>query len=521
MKEKEKILYYITSLFTGLATMGIETSASRLLSPYFGSTNLIWATIITLIMLSLCLGNYLGGKLADKEKNADKLYTVIIISAIWVLVMPFFSKIVIMGSVIIGGLLPFGNAIQIASVLSCLILFTFPLTLLGMVSPYLAKLCINDLKLTGKVIGNISVWNTVGSIIGTILPTFVLIPLIGVKFSFLLFGIMLLALCVCYFIVAKKNKKKKLLATSIIIAIVMLASTNKSLALDAVIYEEESIYNYIGVNQEEEALSLKTNVFFGSQSVKNIDQNKLTGLYYDYFVTFPLFCKDFEELEDEKLEILILGYCAGTGADVLRKEYDINVTGIEIDDKIIEVAQKYFWDGEIKDNIIIDDGRNYLQNCDKKYDLVIIDVYQNISIPVNFTSTEFFGLCNKVLKDDGIIAMNIGLGNSTDSKLVQCLGQTLKKNVQNVYAYKTPIDNNVLIIGGNSISDLHQFNENLDKISDITNFEVCLGMKNNLVEINETKMILTDDLNNIELLEQEQFNKIIREELHIEFVGNE
>lgn len=111
--------------------------------------------------------------------------------------------------------------------------------------------------------------------------------------------------------------------------------------------------------------------------------------------------------------------------------------------------------------------------CDKKYDLVIIDVYQNISIPVNFTSTEFFSLCNKVLKDDGIIAMNIGLGNSTDSKLVQCLGQTLKRNVQNVYAYKTPIDNNVLIIGGISISDLHQF------------------------------------------------NKIIREELHIEFVGNE
>ena len=79
-------------------------------------------------------------------------------------------------------------------------------------------------------------------------------------------------------------------------------------------------------------------------------------------------------------------------------------------------------------------------------ELVIIDVYQNISIPVNFTSTEFFSLCNKVLKDDGIIAMNIGLGNSTDSKLVQCLGQTLKRNVQNVYAYKTPIDNNVLII---------------------------------------------------------------------------
>ena len=71
---------------------------------------------------------------------------------------------------------------------------------------------------------------------------------------------------------------------------------------------------------------------------------------------------------------------------------------------------------------------------------------RNISIPVNFTSTEFFSLCNKVLKDDGIIAMNIGLGNSTDSKLVQCLGQTLKRNVQNVYAYKTPIDNNVLII---------------------------------------------------------------------------
>ncbi|MCI8751519.1 MAG: fused MFS/spermidine synthase [Lachnospiraceae bacterium] len=513
---KEKKLYYISSLFSGLAIMGIETSASRLLSPYFGTTNLIWATIITLIMLSLCLGNYFGGKLSDKENNADKLYTIIMISAIWIVIMPFCSKIVIWGSLIIGGLLPVGNAIQIASVASCLILFAFPLTLLGMVSPYLAKLCINDLKLTGKVIGRISVWNTTGSIIGTIIPTFVLIPLIGVRISFVLFGIILLLLCVCYFIVNKNYKKKKLLTVSIIITIIMLNFTNKSLSLDPVIFEKESIYNYICVNQEEETLSLKTNILLGSQSVKNIDPNKLTGLYYDYFVMLPLFNKDFEELKDKNLEVLILGYCAGTGADVLHREYNVDITGIEIDNKIIEIAKKYFWKGKIRDNILVDDGRNYLQNCNKKYDLVIIDAYQNTSIPVNFTSTEFFALCNKVLKDDGIIAMNIGLGNSTDSKLVQSLGQTLKNNVQNVYAYKTSIDNSVFIIGGNNISDLDKLNKNLDKVRYIPDFEICLDMEDNLIEVTEDKMILTDDLNNIELLEQEQFNRIIRKEFHVE-----
>ncbi|MCI9138122.1 MAG: hypothetical protein HFI78_00005 [Lachnospiraceae bacterium] len=96
-----------------------------------------------------------------------------------------------------------------------------------------------------------------------------------------------------------------------------------------------------------------------------------------------------------------------------------------------------------------------------------------------------------------------------------------ERKEKSLFFQDLPLDKSHFITGGNSISDLHQFNENLDKIYDIHNFEVCLGIKNNLVEINEDKMILTDDLNNIELLEQEQFNKIIREELHIEFVGNE
>ncbi len=103
-----------------------------------------------------------------------------------------------------------------------------------------------------------------------------------------------------------------------------------------------------------------------------------------------------------------------------------------------------------------------------------------------------------------------------DSKLVQSLGQTLKNNVQNVYAYKTSIDNSVFIIGGNNISDLDKLNKNLDKVRYIPDFEICLDMEDNLIEVTEDKMILTDDLNNIELLEQEQFNRIIRKEFHVE-----
>lgn len=513
---KKNTLYYITAFVSGLIIMGIETSASRLISPYFGTTNLIWTTIITLIMLSLCFGNYFGGKLADKEENANKLYTIIMISAIWIFIIPCISKITILGSLFIGGSLTFGNAIQIASVITCLVLFSFPLILLGMILPYLSKICIKDLDSTGKIIGKIYVWNTSGSIIGTILPTFILIPLIGVKFSFLFFGSILLILSICYFFI-NKNYKKKLIIMSIIIICIILNFTNKSLALEEVIYEKESMYNYISVNQEEEKIALKTNVFFGSQSVKSIFNTELTGLYYDYFVSFPLFMKDIEKLKNEKLDILILGYCGGIGADILRNEYNVDITGVEIDNKIIDTVKKYFWNGEIKDNIIIDDGRNYLKNCDKKYDLIVIDAYQNISIPINFVTIEFFDLCGKVLKDNGIIAMNVGLGSSVNSKLVQSLGQTLKQRVQKVYAYKTPIDNNVLIIGGKNLSNLDQFNKNLDNIFDDHNFKPCMGMKNNLIEVNENKMILTDDLNNIELLEQEQFNKIIKEELHIEF----
>ena len=174
---KSKLFLYVTEFFAGVSVMAVELGASRLLAPYFSSSQIVWTIIIGTIMIAMALGNLYGGRAADKNPDPAPLYRRILIAAVWIAAIPVLGRYVILG---VSGLLIFTvstNFLVIAAFVSCMLIFVFPLFLLGTVTPCLVKAVTESLDEGGRTVGRLGACNTVGSILGTFLPTFVTIQI--------------------------------------------------------------------------------------------------------------------------------------------------------------------------------------------------------------------------------------------------------------------------------------------------------------------------------------------------------
>ena len=265
---RNKYYLYMTEFFAGMSVMAVELGASRLLAPYFSSSQIVWTIIIGTIMIAMALGNIWGGRSADKNPNPDRLYVRMIIAAVWIAAIPVLGKYVIIG---ISAALVFtvsNNFLIWAAFLACMIIFVFPLFLLGTVTPSLVKYTVDSLDESGKTVGSLNAFNTVGSIIGTFVPTFVTIPAVGTSVTFLIFAGILLLLALVYF-VSTKGKKKPCIIGGILFLVCCLTGASGSFAFweKNLLYEGESIYNYLQVKETEDSVILSTNVLFGVQSI--------------------------------------------------------------------------------------------------------------------------------------------------------------------------------------------------------------------------------------------------------------
>lgn len=154
--------------------------------------------------------------------------------------------------------------------------------------------------------------------------------------------------------------------------------------------------------EDDARVSLSTNVLFGVQSVY-MKQDELTGMYYDYAMAAPLMMEN-KPMSDRN--VLILGMGTGTYATQCRKYFgDMQIEGVEIDEKITQLSRKYF---ELSEDVpvITYDGRAFLNATKKKYDVIMVDAYQDITIPFQMSSKEFFELVKEHLTEDGVMVVN-------------------------------------------------------------------------------------------------------------------
>ncbi len=513
--EKRKILsnklyLYLTEFFAGMSVMAVELGASRLLAPYFSSSQIVWTIIIGTIMIAMALGNIYGGRSADKNPNPDRLYGRIIIAAIWIALIPVLGKYIIIG---ISAVMIFSvnsNFLIWAAFAACMIIFVFPLFLLGTVTPSLVKYTVDDLEDSGKTVGMLNAFNTIGSIIGTFVPTFVTIPAVGTSITFLIFAGILLALAVVYF-ASGRIKSVKAVVGIVILVIAWITGNSDSFAFweTDLVYEGESVYNYLQVKEDEDEVYLSTNVLFGVQSVY-VKKEELTGMYYDYAMAAPFMAG---VREKEALDILILGMGTGTFATQCDRYFDgLSMEGVEIDADITKLATTYF---HLSEDVPVYtyDGRAFLNAVDRKYDVIMVDAYQDITIPFQMSSVEFFTLVKEHLNPDGVMVVNMNMRGTEEGNINQYLADTISTVFPEVYTADVKGSTNRELFASENSSMLAVFDRNLELEENEELHRMMATVRDGLTRYEAGGYCMTDDKAPVELLGMQVIDGLIGDEV--------
>lgn len=512
---KKNLLIYLTSFFCGMSVMAVELSASRLLAPYFGTSSIIWTIVIGLIMISLSIGNVLGGRSADKSKSMDKLYTWIWIASLWVAVIPLIGKYVIaLSAVLMMWILP-GNLLVAGSAFSCLVIFSLPLVILGMVSPFLVKLGVTNMEDNGKTTGQIYAVSTIGSIIGTFVPTFFTIPYIGTGKTFFVFALVLNLLCLYYFIQTKSKARllRTAVSTIIIAALLIIPFQNSYAFWKKTVLEDESLYNYLQVAEEGDSVILSTNVAFGVQSIYN-KNNELSGYYYDYGLMAPFFLP--EQTLDKKLDLLILGLGTGTYAKQCKRYFPNTTTdGVEIDEKIVNLSRQYFDLTPEEADIYVDDGRTFLMRKEAAlYDVIMVDAYHDITIPFHMSTREFFSEVKQHLRENGVLLININLRSEKYTEITEYLTETVKACMNKVYKFDMPNGTNTLVFASDNGECQENFKQNISVLNRKHPLSrIAYRVDNGLTEVTLASHVLTDDVAPVEIMGQRVLDEVVLDSL--------
>jgi predicted membrane-bound spermidine synthase len=442
----KKTYLYITVFFSGMVALAVEMSASRLLGNIFGSSNLIWAVIIGLILIYLTVGYSLGGKLADKYPDFKVFYSILMWGSLTVGLVPVVSRPVLRLSA--NAFDSLNVPILAGAFVVVIVLFAVPVTLLGMVSPFALKLALPDAKDAGKTSGKLSAVSTLGSFIGTGLPVMVLIPLIGTYRNFLFFSTLLMVVASLGFFIYVKFKAwlKHSWMPIVLILLWIFGVKGADKNTEDMIYETESSYNYIQVIEQEGYRFLRLNEGQGMHSVYHPTELNYNGPWSQVLVA-PFFNPAPTSLDSVE-RIAIVGLAAGTTARQATAIYgDVQIDGFEIDPKIVEVGRTYFDMNEPNLNVFVEDGRWGLEYSDALYDIISVDAYRPPYIPWHMTTTEFFALAAEHLTEDGMLVINIGR-SPQDRTLVNDLATTIRTVLPNVFAMDIPGSFNTILFAG-------------------------------------------------------------------------
>jgi spermidine synthase len=441
---------------SGMASLAVEFGASRLLAPYFGTSLYVWGVLIGLVLIYLSIGYVIGGRLADRRPSPDLLFQLTAWAGLWIGLIPLVSYPILLQSQ--KGFASLSAGLVLGTLLAVLALFAVPVILLGCVSPFAIRLLLRSVGTGGNTAGAVYALSTAGSILGTFLPAFWLIPTYGTRPTLVIFSVALLLLSV-----VGLWPRRRFFAVFLIAVIVggaLLPRGIKPPEQGRLLYEKESSYNYIQVVQDGTRTELILNE---GQAIHSIyDSASLTtGGPWDYF-TLGSYFRPAQQSEPVPGKVAILGLAGGTSARQLTAAYgrSVDITGVEIDPDIVDVAHRYFHLDEPNVHPVVQDARYWLATDDHRYDMIALDAYRQPYIPFHLTTREFFQLVQGHLTPGGSAVVNAGR-TATDYRLVAALASTMAAVFKNVYLVDVPAFSNTLVYGTSEPTSLDDIRHNL------------------------------------------------------------
>jgi spermidine synthase len=435
--------YLTLAVFTaGMTTMAVEMCASRLLGNVFGTSNLVWANIIGLILVYLAAGYFIGGRWADRDPRPVTFYRLLAWAALVTALVPVIARPVLWAAA--NAVEGINAAVALGSFAAVLVLFVVPVTLLGCVSPFAIRLALREVDSAGNIAGKLYAISTLGSILGTFLPVLWLIPAIGTTRTFLLFAGILLA--VALFGLARVDRRAAVMALWMPVALIgltLIGAGGPVKRTSGQLVEKESAYNYIQVVERDGMRMLLLNEGQGVHSVYRPGELATYGTW-DFFLAAPFFNAAPHPVEAVE-SLAIVGLAAGTSARQFTEVFGpIAIDGFEIDPAIIDVGRTYFDMNEPNLRAKAVDGRWGLAHSDNTYRVIAVDAYRPPYIPWHLTTREFFELVHGKLAPDGVLVINVAR-MPDDRRLVEAMTATIAAVFPSVYIADVPNSLNCIL----------------------------------------------------------------------------
>jgi len=378
--------------------MVYEVAGSRVLGPYLGTSIFIWTSLIGIILGSLSLGYWLGGRLADQKPSFSALAWIILLAAVLI------GFTTLIKEPFLAFLPRFISGLKWQSVTASIFLFGPASVFLGMVSPYAVRLKIKALQTSGTTVGQLYAISTVGSIAGTFAAGFYLIPAMGTTNILIAITILLALVSISLFIPEKKTGKS-IPAVMLIFITGYFFFENQSKARSYI--DEDTQYSRVWIYDAVDQATGKPIKFMRinneSSSAMFLDSEEPVFSYARYYRLAEHFTPGFQST-------LILGGAAFSYPKYFLEKYtDVTIDVVEIDGELTRMAREHF---RLKDNprmkIFHEDARTFLNRADYKYDVVYGDAYKSLyTIPWHLTTREAAQKTYDILNDGGCVLLNI------------------------------------------------------------------------------------------------------------------
>lgn len=473
--------------------MAVEMTASRVLAPHFGASFFVWTALIVTVLLSMSLGYWFGGRFATQAVSGLKPLGLLLCSSAILLLIGLW------GSRDLAGSLPallsnFGGAaaaLFLGSLVMSVAVFALPVFILAMSSPLMMKLWSAEMSDVGGAAGRYFAVSTGGSVIGTLLPSLVLVPQFGVRITMMsIAGV----LAILGLLVIRGKMRAVSLAILIVVFFALLIQGYDR--PERVVYEKESPYQLIRVEEYGSDRYLIFNDGSGTQSVW-FPTRQRTDMYYDHLAAVPLLLNE----TDQHWRTAVLGLAGGSlirqYLTTYPKDLTPDIVGVEVDPSVIDTARRFFAIDELPIQIVNEDGRTFLARTQDPFDVIIIDAYSTqLYIPPHMVTEEFFSSVRDNLTVGGLTAMNVNAPQE-DSALLQAITNTAASVFPFVYMTKAGSTWNWLVVASDQpldyLSAASRLPENYGDVA-----ESLLAVRR--IMFDSGQQVLTDDRAPIELM---------------------
>jgi spermidine synthase len=431
-----QLLHYVVVFVSGAVLMALEIAGSRILAPNFGSSIFVWGSLISVVMTALSIGYYWGGWMSAREPSYGKLATLLIIPGIVIFFLPFVYPAI--NDWIAG--IDLGN--RLSPLVACTALFLLPGVFLGTVSPYVIRLAATKLNTVGSTAGTLYAVSTAGSIFGTLITAFYLIPVLGVSNIIHSLGatLVVLSLIVVPLLRFQRAGAARAVTASWLFlgSFGFFGSASAPAAWAKTLLQKDTFYHRIRVEEDEEARYM----YFDRtlQSAMTLKDPTALRLVYSRYTSIAM------TFRPDAKRMLLIGVGGGSIPKKLNKEFpNLVIDAIDLDPEVIRIAKDHFNLAEHKNlQLHAQDGRLFLARTKHQYDIIMLDAYFTDSMPFHLATKQFFELAQKKLSPNGLVVANlISAVTGPSGKIARSFVRTQRQVFPQTYVFASRRPDNV------------------------------------------------------------------------------